>query len=117
MTTAYRDDLEATRARVRDLEREAERLRKRNAELTSMHAEHLEPREKTEPSAAREPEPSDFAKVMATIAKLCFAIALVALGGPKIQAVPYTPHPGYAAIFAALGFLFWCFSGFPRLWR
>lgn len=52
MTDAYRDDLEAALARVSDLEREIEMLRKRNAELESGDRETIEARENARRLAA-----------------------------------------------------------------
>jgi len=117
MTNACRNALDAARARVTDLEREAARLRKRNAELTAMAPEEVLRGEQAAPIAADKPAPSGFARTMVVLAQLCFGIALVAVAGPRIQTVPYAPHPGYAAIFAALGFVCWCCSGFQPLWR
>jgi hypothetical protein len=118
MSTAYRDDLDAARARVGDLEREAERLRTRNAELTAKNREKVEPSEKPEPIAAPEPEPSAFAKTMSFLTILSLASAAFALGFRKYHHdPPPAVHPGWAAIFLALAFVFWCFSGFRNPWR
>lgn len=112
MSDAYRDDLDAARARVSDLEREAEQLRKRNAELEARdHAPVVE----APPAPA--PEPSTVTKFMVSATRVCLAISLVAVTGPRFQHAPYSPHWAVAGIGLGLGFLFWWGSGFQRFWR
>ena len=109
---AYRDDLEAALARVSDLEREAERLRRRNAEL---EARDQAPVVEAPPAPA--PGPSTADKFMLSVTRLCLAISLVAVTGPRFQHAPYSPHWAVAGIGLGLGFLFWWGSGFQRFWR
>jgi hypothetical protein len=111
MSDAYRDDLDAARARVSGLEREAERLRKRNAELEARdHAPVVEP-------PAPLPEVSATARFMTSATRVCLAISLLAATGPRFQHAPYSPHWGVAGISLGLAFLFWWGSGFQRFWR
>ena len=112
MSDAYRDDLDAARARVSDLEREAEQLRKRNAELEAReHAPEVQP----PPAPAR--EVSTTAKFMVSATRVCLVLALCLMTGPRFHTGPYTPHWVLAGICLGLAFLCWWGSGFRRLWK
>ena len=114
MSDAYRDDLDAARARVSDLEREADRLRKRNAELEARdHA----PEVKAPPAPVSAPEVSTTAKFMVGATRVCLVLALCLVTGPRFHTGPYTPHWVLAGICLGFAFLCWWGSGFRRLWK
>jgi hypothetical protein len=97
----YRDDLEAAHARVSNLEREAEALRKRNAEL-----------ERPAPT----PEPTAFVKAMTSGTRWTLISALVALAPSRFSTSHETPHPVVASIFFGIALVCWCCSGFRNPW-
>jgi hypothetical protein len=116
MSDAYRDDLDAARARVSDLEREADRLRKRNAELEAREdAAEVQP--PPAPAPAPAPEVSATAKFMVSATQVCLVLSLCLVAGPRFHTGPYTPHWVLAGICLGFAFLCWWGSGFRRLWK
>lgn len=113
MSGAYRDDLGAARARVDDLEREAAQLRARNAQLESVARQKRDARQDAQQPEAE--QPSAAVRAMVVLTRICIGIGVVALGGSRYSHPP-TPHPVPALIAFALASVFWCCSGFRRVW-
>jgi hypothetical protein len=98
----YRDDLEAARARVSNLEREADELRKRNAEL-----------ERPAPPA----KPTRFVAAMTSATRWSVLAALVAVTGPRrFGDHADTPQPVVSSVFLGIALVCWWCSGFRSPW-
>lgn len=115
MSGAYRDDLGAARARVGDLEREAAQLRARNAQLESVARQKREARQIAQQPEAEATQPSAAVRAMVVLTRICVGIGVIALGGSRHEHPPIS-HPVPALIAFALAFVFWCCSGFRRVW-